>query len=224
MIVFAIIIIILIILAFLRVGVACEYCDSGVLANLHIGPLTYKVYPVDEAKKERKSKRKEEKAKKKKEKLKEKAVEEKEKKPGTMAQLKDLLPTIFTALRRLKHKLTINELTIHYISAGEDAAKTAIRFGMFSTFNSILIPFFENNFKIKKRDFQTAVNFMVTEPYVYIRARLSLAIWEIVYIGWVFVKYFIKVQSKKRKAELSSGKASNRGSNGDNNAENQRDD
>jgi hypothetical protein len=61
----------------------------------------------------------------------------------------------------------------------------------------------ENHFRIKKRDFRASVSFDKTEPYIYARARLSLAVWEAVYVAWALVKGMLhneKTATKVRKA------------------------
>jgi hypothetical protein len=40
----------------------------------------------------------------------------------------------------------------------------------------------ENNFRIKKRDMRAAVDFEAEKPYLYVRVKLSLAVWEAVYV------------------------------------------
>jgi hypothetical protein len=90
----------------------------------------------------------------------------------------------------------------------------------------LILPLLENNFNIKKRDLRTAVSFELTEPYIYIQAKLSLLVWEFVYIAFGAFTSFMKYKTKNtedRKAVAQHGKTSDRRFDGNNNAKNQRD-
>lgn len=205
----AIILFLLILLAFLRIGVTAEYNEHGPTILAHVGPFFLKVYP--KRKKIIKHKSKE---------IKDQLV--KEKKGGTVEQLKELMPLICESLSRLKRKLSVNHLTIYYLSAGSDPAKTALNFGLASAGLGFLTAVLENNLNIKKRDVRTNLSFTDVKSSVYIQLKMSLAIWEIVYIGWGIIIQIRKntvSNTKNRKVELNHGKTSNKRSNGDNNAE-----
>lgn len=205
----AIILLLLILLTILRIGVTAQYNEQGPTVLAHIGPFFLKLYP--KRKKTIKHKSKE---------IKDQLVEEK--KGGTVEQLKELMPLICESLSRLKRKLTVNHLTIYYLSAGSDPAKTAMNFGLASAGLGFLTAVLENNFKIKKRDVRTNLSFTEEKSSVYIRLKMSLAIWEIVYIGWGIIIQMGKnavTNTKNRRVELNHGKTSNQRSHGDNNAE-----
>ena len=161
----------ILLISLLRVGVSAEYSADGVIAKVHIGPVSITLYP-QEKKKEKKKKPKEKK---------------KEPKPGLFEDLKSQLPAIKKALSRLKRKLLIKELTIYYLAAGPDPAAAALTFGGVYAGYGIITAILENNFRIKKRDLRANVDFEAQEPYIYIKARLSLAIWEAVYAAFNLV-------------------------------------
>lgn len=222
MIVAAVVLAIFVIIALLPVGVIAEYCDAGVSADAVIGPLRFKLITT-----EKETKKKGKKVKKEKKEKKEKKAAEGVKKAGRLVDLKEQLPAINKALDRLKRKLTIKELTIHYMAAGTDAAATALYFGAASIGFGLILPLLENNFNVKKRDLRTAVSFEVTEPYIYLKAKLSLLIWEVIYIASGAFISFMKYKTKNtedRKAVDQYGKTSDRRFDGNNNAEDQRDD
>ena len=170
-------------ISLLRIGVSAEYSDEGLMAWAHAGPLRITLYP------------KEEKAEKKEKEKKPKKKEEKPQ-PGVFSQLKSMLPDIKKALSRLKRKLLIKELTIYYLSAGAtDPAQAALTFGGISAGYGLIIPILENNFRIKKRDLRANVDFDAEEPYIYVKAKLSLAVWEAVYIGFGLVMSMAKARN-----------------------------
>jgi hypothetical protein len=213
MIVAAVILAVLVILAFLPVGVVAEYGEPGLTADAVVGPVRFKL--ISTAKNEKKKKKEK------------KKTAEGVTKAGRLVDLKEQLPAINKALDRLKRKLTIKELTVHYMAAGTDPASTALYFGAASIGFGLILPLLENNFNIKKRDLRTSVSFETTEPYVYVKARLSLLVWEVLYIASGALISIMKYKTKKtedRKAVEQHGKTSDRRSDGNNNAEDQRDD
>ena len=161
----------LFLVAMIRVGVSAEYAEDGISVRAHIGPVRVQLYPAVK----KKVKKAEKKA--------EKKAAEQAQKPGVFKQLKEQLPEIKKALSRLKRKLLIKELTIYYIAAGPDPAQAALTFGGVSAGYGIVAAVLENNFRIKKRDLRAAVDFEAEEPYIYVRARLSLAVWEALYVA-----------------------------------------
>lgn len=186
MIALAIVIAVLILAAFCRIGVDVRYGENGLIAAAAVGPVKIRLLPRGVKAASKKEKRR---------KTVETAV-----KAGRLESLKNQLPSLNKALARLKRKLLIRELTIHYMAAGADPAQTALYFGGVSAGYGILLPLLENNFRIKKRDLRAAVSFEAAEPYIYVRARISLAVWEAVYIGAGLVKNMLK--SEKIKAKI----------------------
>jgi hypothetical protein len=189
----AIILAVLLLLSFLRIGVIAEYGDfsedtgsgaedtdgspSDIRAFAVAGPLKFKLYPTNKVEKEKHPKKK----------SKEGAA-----KAGRLASLKEQIPAIKTLLSRLRRKLLIRELTIYYMAAGDDPAAAALWFGGANIGYGFLTALIENNFRIKKRDFRASVSFEKTEPYIYVRARLSLAVWEAIYVAWALLKSFLR--------------------------------
>lgn len=184
----AVILAVLLLISFLRVGIIAVYCDVGLILDAYIGPVKIKILPSKKIK-TKKEKR---------EKTGESVV-----KAGKLETLKNQLPSLKKALSRLKRKLLIKELTIYYMAAGADPAAAALYFGAASTGYGMILPLLENNFNIKKRDLRASVNFEVSEPYIYVKAALSLAVWEAVYVAFDFMVNMVKsenMRAKTRKA------------------------
>ena len=213
MIALAIVVSILILLALLRFGVSVEYSADGLVVKILAGPLRLKAFPKKEkivsASKEAKRKaRKEEKDRKKAEK-KEKAKTE-EKKPGAMGTVLELLPAIKKTLGRLRRRLLIKRLVIHYTVAGDDPYKTAMTFGNVNAAIGVVLPVLEKAFRIRRRDFRAVADFSSSQQGIYINAAISLAVWEAVYIVFAILPAGIRVLTNKgtteRKEELKDGK------------------
>jgi endoglucanase Acf2 len=62
-----------------------------------------------------------------------------------------------------------------------------------------LTPVIENHLNIKKRDFRSFADFSLDESKIYLKAKLSLSLWAIMYIGLKTGKHFID-RPKIRKA------------------------
>ncbi len=176
----------LLLISFLRVGITAVYEEVGFILEAYIGPVIIKIFPAD---KTRKESRKE-----KKEKTREGVV-----KAGRLESLRNQLPSLKKAFSRFKRKLLIKELTIYYMAAGSDPAATALYFGAASAGYGMILPLLENNFNIKKRDLRATVNFEVTEPYIYVKARLSLAVWEVFYVAFGLIINIIKSENMRAK-------------------------
>jgi len=189
MIALAIVIAVLALAAFCRIGVVVQYGENGLNAAAAVGPVKIKLLPRGDKAAAKKEKGR---------KTVETAV-----KAGRLESLKNQLPSLNKAIARLKRKLLIRELTIHYMAAGTDPAQTALYFGGVSAGYGFLLPLLENNFRIRKRDLRATVSFETAEPYIYVRAHISLMVWEAVYIGAGLVKSMLnsdKMRGKIRKA------------------------
>jgi hypothetical protein len=206
MLIAAIIIGVLTLLAFLRIGGVAEYgtpdnaetdettAQAGFVVDAFLGPIRFRLFPATKKKEKKKPKRKD---------VQKKKAGEGIVKAGRFVELKKQLPAINTLLARLKRKLLIKELTVYFMAAGEDPAAAALWFGGANIGYGLLVPLLENNFRVKKRDLRTSVSFEHSEPYIYVCARLSLAVWEAVYVAFALVKSMLrssKTTSKIRKA------------------------
>lgn len=213
----AIVIAVLILILFLRFGIIAEFGESDENAHAEltikivIGLFKRQVFPQTKKPKGHKSKQRQKK------KAKKTTVQ-----AGRLAELKSKLPAIEQLLSRLRRKLLISELTIWYKAAGENPAVTALWFGGAQIGYGFLTSLLENHFRIKKRDFRSMVSFEEKEPYIYLRARISLAVWEAIYIATPLFKSLLKGEKITTKSErrLNNGQASNRRPDGNNNAEN----
>ncbi|MCL2392199.1 MAG: DUF2953 domain-containing protein [Oscillospiraceae bacterium] len=205
MIALAIVIAALLLIALLRFGVFLEYGSEGVIVKLLVGPLVLKVFPSKEKpdEKERKARKKAKKE------LKKEKDKDKQKKqlPGGLQTFLDMIPPLINMLSRIKRRLLINNLTVHFVVAGTDASKTAMTYGVVNAALGSLASFLDNNFRVKHRDFHVDVDFLSEQQTVYARASFSLAVWESLYIVFALfpiIKIFFKPQKTPKAATRGS--------------------
>ena len=171
MLVFAIIISIFIVLALLRFGFIVEYSEVGFEMWVKAGFLRLRLKDKDEKKKPKKKKPKKKKEKK-----------PGKKGPGSLSEFFNMLRAVKKALDRLRRKLLIKQLTLHYTSASDDPSKTALQFGAANAVFGAIIPVLERYFKIGRRDLRTAADFTAKENGIYAKIVVSIAVWEVIYI------------------------------------------
>lgn len=184
LIVIGIVLLILILIAFIRVGVLAVYNAEGLLIKLVVGPVKIKFLSNNKRFDKRHAK--------------EEHKDSAEKK-GSLKQFKELFPPILEAAKRFKQKIRIDKLYLHYTAAGvHDPAKAAIEFGASNAAIGIILPLLENNFDIRKRNLVTDIDFMAEEAEIYIEAELTLAIWCIIYIAVGFLSSYLKIKKQKK--------------------------
>lgn len=149
-----------------RLRLVTEYSEDGYFMIVRIGILKFHVLPL----KKKKPKR---------EKRKSKDYDQPAKGPkrgGNADLLKAYLPGIFDLLSGLRKRLCIDDLTVWYMSAGEDPAEAAQTFGRASAALGILTGSLERVLIIKNRDFRTSISFEETKPRVYLKAAASMRV------------------------------------------------
>ena len=182
----AIVIASLLLIALLRFGVIVEYSEVGLELWLKAGFIRYKI-SLEKSEKKPKKKRKK---KKKKEKEKTGTL-----KPGSLSDFLGILKALKKAMKRLKRRLLLKQLTLYYVSAGENPATTAIVYGAANAVFGTIAVLLERNFRIKRRDFRAAADFNTNEQKIYAKIIISIAVWEVFYILfallpiiWILIK------------------------------------
>ena len=201
MLVLTIILLILLILALLRVGLIFEYNELGLTMWLKI--VFVKKHISSDGKK-----------------LDFKQLRERfgsSKKPGNLSSFSDALKAITNAFKRLKRRLLIKRLVLHYKSAGDDPARVALQYGAANAVFGIIIPKLERNFRIKRRDLWAEADFGASEPSIYAMISVSLAVWEAIYI---LAALLPMLKGNNRKDVQKDGKRTDKQSIRHNNAEN----
>lgn len=232
----AIVLAVIVLIALLRFSVSVEYSSEGFIVTGRAVFFRFAFYPAKEEteekakKKEKKREKKDKKKEKKKDReLKKKKAEEgpEEKKPGTLKTVLDLLPAILKGLGRLRRRLLVKKLTLRLALANEDPYKAAMTYGYSNAAIGTVLPLLDRGFRIKRRDFRTAVDFEASEHHIYIYAAISIAVWEAIYITLAIVPALLRILGKNkstRKDMEGNGQAPNKRVDGNDDAKGQRDD
>jgi len=180
----AIIFTVLIILAFLRFGIIAEYSDEGFKLWAKAGFLKFELLKDDKKEKVKKPK-------------KEKAKKSTSVKPGSLNDFMVILKSVKNALSRLKHRLLIRDLTLYYLSAGDDPANVALSFGAANAVFGAILPVLERNFRIKRRDLQASADFEAKKQRIYAKIAISIAVWEVFYVVFALFPIIAAIFKKK---------------------------
>ncbi|MBR4702279.1 MAG: hypothetical protein IKO91_00395 [Oscillospiraceae bacterium] len=170
------ILLLLVLLLCLRVRVTALYGEEGPSLTVALGALRLARLPGRKrpaAAKEKKKPRKKEK----------KQTEETLERPGPEPGFRDLVPIITKVLGKLKRRLGVDELTLWYVSAGDDPAMAALLFGAANAAAEALLRPLKERLRIRKLDVRTSVSFSETKPRVLVRLRFSLALGALLWIA-----------------------------------------
>lgn len=176
------------ILMVLRVGVVLQYSEEGFLLELIVGPRSIRFYPRAAKAKRPKKEKKPGKA---------PVKSEPEKKGGAIGDFKGIWAFLKNIIIRLRRKLRMDELIIYTMAAGEDPATVAISYGGVSAAMGMIIPVLEHNFNIKYRDIKSTFSFELKEPCIFFRAKLTMAVWQVLYVGLPAIRDYIKLKRIK---------------------------
>ena len=211
LIVIGIILLVFLLIALLRVGVSARLEENVFFLRAVAGPIKLQILPQKEDKAKKPKEPKKKKSKKNEQKTDDEKGKEKEK-PKIKITI-DLIKTILSAvgdlLGRLRRKITIDKLTLHYTAASDDPYSAAMTFGYASAAVNALVPVLDNSFRIRDRDIGAAVTIDSPDNIIFVDVQLTLAVWEIIYIGlaaWPVVKALL-AKPKKGKVE-NNGQAS----------------
>lgn len=175
----AILALLVLLLILLRLRLTGEYGDAGSSLTVALGaiPLFRLPRPGGARQVKRADKPKSKKKKKKKE------EDEEKPKGGSIPGFRRLMPIISDVLGKLKRRLSIDEMTLWYQSAGEDPAAAALAFGGASAAAGALAKPMQDMFRIRDLDIRTAVSFTETKPTVLARIRMSIPLGALLWIG-----------------------------------------
>jgi len=217
----AITISILVLIALLRFGVIVEYSEDGLQMWMKAGFLKLRIADKNKKKKPEKKKKKKD------------TNIGKQIMPGSLSDFLDMLRAVKNVLDRLRRRLLIKQLTLHYVSAGDDAADIAIRYGAAHALYNTIIPLLESYFRIRHKNLDATADFNAKEQKIYAKITISIAVWEVFYvisalfpiIGGIFKKNpksaVVKQESNERKEGQDHGKSPDQRSDGKNNGKNE---
>ena len=107
-------------------------------------------------------------------------------------------------LKRLKRRLLIKQLTLHYTSGNDDPSKTALIFGASSAAFGVITPLIERNFRVKRRDLRASTDFVTKEQCIYAKIIISIAVWEVFYVLFALLPILGALLKSKPKDEKNA--------------------
>jgi hypothetical protein len=194
-----IVVLLLLLLAWLPVGVELRY-DGAVLVALRLGPVKIRLLPAKKKKPKAAKPKKQKKAPKK-----PKKEEPKAEKPsigGTIEAAKPLVRVAVDALRRFRHMLLFRDLTVHVTFGASNAADAALGYGRAWAAIGCLTPMIDNVFHVRRRDYQAFVDYEKQELQVLLHAHLTIFLWQILSFAVVYgvrgLKAFVSFNQKRQ--------------------------
>lgn len=201
---------VLVLLAWLPLGVRVRYDSGGPLLKLLAGPVKITLYPrpkkkpkpekkAPEATSEPEEPRQEEPQ------PPQPPKEEPSKPKQKGGSLLDFLPLVKTALDLLgdfRRKLRVNDLELKLILGGGDPCDLAVNYGRAWTAVGNLIPQLERLFVIKKRDIQVECDFTASETLVIARLDVTITLGRLLSLavryGLRALKEFLTIKKKRK--------------------------
>lgn len=199
--------------AFLRLGAAAGYDETGGWAKVRVGPVWLTLYPLSEEKKRKREAKAKQKAEKKAAKKKKRTAEPQENKktsrrktlknafsPGGALDLAlDLLPKLKEMAGDLRHAIRIDTLSLHLVWGEPDPADAAMHYGQAWGVLEALLAFTEANFTVKNRDLSVALDYQIESPKLTVEAACSISVAQLLSILWPILKEAIRGLRKRKK-------------------------
>ena len=192
---------ILLIIGLIHVGVRGEYSAEGYFLDAFAGPVSIRILPGKE-KPEKQKKSKKEKS--------ETPQKEKAKKSGgDMESLLELISAGIEALGRFCRHLRIRRLVVHFTAASADPFSAAMQFGGASAGAGYLTAVIRQNFRVKKLELYTDVDFEAKKPAVYAAFHAGIPVWAACSVGIRFLIRFLRTKKtgKSTDTQNTQGKA-----------------
>ena len=177
----------------IRLGGRAKYGPEGFFAYVLAGPVRIQLFPSKT--KEEVNTQKKKTVKKKDEKTKE--ADEQTEKPGTIGRVINLLPVVAEAAGALKRKIRIDYLVLTVIWGADDPASAALGYGKANALLGMIWPLLDNNFKVKKCDWQVDVDYGRTTPELTADAAITITIRQLISFA---VHYGVKILKNWRRS------------------------
>lgn len=189
---------ILILLAFLPLGLSARWDAHGSILELRVGFL--RVY-VEEDKNQPEGKRKKS--------VKKITTGRKEiEKTEEGGLLSELLPDFrdqLYFLNELRKKLWVKKLVVRLTLGGEDPCDLAMQYGRANAIMNSLVPLLEQCFTIRRRDLQIQCDFDAKETVFYARAELRITLIRFLGVCWRYVKRSMEKQNNTTEKSSKGG-------------------
>jgi hypothetical protein len=179
-------------LAFMRLGLTARYDDEGFYLAAKVFAFKITVMP-----------RRKKPARVKTGKVREKATAKRPAKPAPRrkAGVADTVSAALKALGRLRRRLYVRRFELRCRAPGGDnPVQAAIALGALNAVCGAVTALANNALRIKEQDISVYTDFGVSEPKLYIRAEISIAVWEAIYTACALLPAFTRTDEKERKA------------------------
>jgi len=188
---------VLVLLAWLPLGISARYDSRGPLLRLIAGPVRIKLYPGKLKTKEKQQKPKPAKQK--------KPAQQEPKKPASGGSLGDFLPfarIVWEFLTEFRHRLRVKVLQLDLILGGGDPCDLAQNYGKACAAMGNLWPRLEEFLVIKKRDVKIQCDFTASETLVTARLDLTLTLGRLLVMGGGYgfrlLREFLNFKNKRK--------------------------
>ncbi len=168
--VWLIILAILILLGFTRVGILADYNHEGAGLLLLVGPVRIRLYPGKKGDKKDKQKKKSNSG----DKNTASAKTTGEKQKGTLQDFLSVARFVLEVLSDFRRKIRINDLQLKLILAGDDPCDLSVNYGRAWAALGSLMPQFERLFIIRKRNLEVECDYLADTTQI--RARIHITI------------------------------------------------
>lgn len=190
--IFGIIALILVLLAFLPIGINAVYSDTGAAVRLIAGPVRVLVFP--KPKKTKKAQKKQAETTNK--------TPAKKQEGGSVRDFFPLVHRILDFLGDLRTKLRVNRLELKLILGGDDPCDLAVNYGRAWAALGNLMPHLERVLVIKKRDLEVECDFQSSSTRVYARVDLTITVARIFSLGlrhgFHIIKEYLSIMNKRK--------------------------
>ena len=198
--VLAVIVGVIVVLLLLRVGADAEFSDGGLSVTAKVAFLRFRVFPqkgkLPKSEKKRKECRKPRKS--------GKPDAAGEKKPGGATDFRKLISGSLKLLRSLKRKIYIKKLYIHYIQGGGDPFSMAMAHGTFSAVFGVTQAVLESQFRVRDYSLYSSVDYVADSPKIYARAEITMAVGQVISLGFSAILLFIRAKKPVERGSVSS--------------------
>lgn len=187
---------VLILLAWLPIGVCALYDTGGAKLWLILGPVRKKLFPRTPKpkvqKREKPEKPKETKA----------AGTAGQKKGGKLKDFYPLLEKLLELLGAFKSKLRVNRLEVKLILANSDPADLAVSYGKAWAALGNLMPQLERFLTIKKRNLEVECDFTADSTLIFARADVTITLGRLICLlavhGFRILREYLKIMNLRK--------------------------
>ena len=157
---------VIVLLAWLPLGVGGKYDASGAAAWLLAGPISIPIYPKKKKKKKQTKQEKPPKG----------GSGNKQQKGGALSDVLPIVQLIVDFLSDFRRKLRVKNLTVYAQLAGDDPCDLAVNYGRTSAALGGLIPLLEQAFVIQKREIRCVPDFTAEKTQVQLHLELTVTL------------------------------------------------